>query len=160
MQPSGYTHPSFEGRSSRRPPLAYCTTGLIRPGYSVEALHALPRVLSVPMRAVCSLPHGSGQVRKPSDSRLLAHGRARRQVFFFFFLNFVRFYLPALLFRGFWLVLRSGQQSALVLGVLGVLEGSALAGFSSRAARSLRSSRLGVYGSPPGAMLCLLAVAR
>ena len=78
---------------------------------------------------------------------------------FFFFLNFVRFYLPALLFRGFWLVLRSGQQSALVLGVLGVLEGSALAGFSSRAARSLRSSRLGVYGSPPGAMLCLLAVA-
>ena len=73
--------------------------------------------------------------------------------------KFFRFYLPALPFRGFWLVLRSGQQSALVLGVLGVLEGSALAGFSSRAARSLRSSRLGVYGSPPGAMRCLLAVA-
>ena len=54
--------------------------------------------------------------------------------------KFFRFYLSVFLFRGLWLVLRSGQQSAFVLGVLGVLEGNALAGFSSRAVCALRAS--------------------
>ena len=74
--------------------------------------------------------------------------------------KFFRFYLSALLFRGLWLVLRSGQQSALVLGVLGVLVGFALAGFSSRALRSgpLRAS--GCMETPPVRCWALLAVAR
>ena len=39
----GHTHPRFEGRSSRRPPLMCCATGFIRPGYTVEAPRASSR---------------------------------------------------------------------------------------------------------------------
>ena len=60
VQPSGHTHPSFEGRTSRRPPVMFYATGFSHPGSTLEALHAPPRVSSVPTRAVLLAPSWVG----------------------------------------------------------------------------------------------------
>ena len=103
----------------------------------------------------CSLPHGSGQLRKPSDSSLLAYGRARRRVFL---LRSCRFFFLA----GCFLVFRSGQQcfwSAWSLGSVGGFRPGGL--FVARL--KIRSGPLRASGcvrAPPVRCLALLAVAR
>ena len=106
VQPSDHTHPRFEGMPSRRPPVLLYATEFSHPGSTLEALHAPPRVLSVPTRAVLLAPSwvgpGSEAMRLKSPG-VRSCTPARCSVT----------YLPAFRSRGLFLVLRSGHRSAL-----------------------------------------------
>ena len=85
VQPSGHTHPSFEGRTSRRPPVMFYATGFSHPGSTLEALHAPPRVSSVPTRAVLLAPSWVGPTSEAKRLKSLGvRSSAPAKIFSFF----------------------------------------------------------------------------